>query len=117
MKFGRSLIVIFIFSLLKILIVKEDILPFCRTCDFVMSLLQLKVHMRVHITFSMKSQRKEVFSVWVLLWKEKFSLAAISAVVLSALFVVNLDEIDGGRGSTRCYTYAKSGSGIDFSEW
>ena len=48
----------------------------------------------------MKSQRKEVFSVWVLLWKEKFSLAAISAVVLSALFVVNLDEIDGGRGST-----------------
>ena len=64
----------------------------------------------------MKSQRKEVFSVWVLLWKEKFSLAAISAVVLSALFVVNLDEIDGGRGSTRCYTYAKSGSGIEFSE-
>ena len=28
MKFGRSFIVIFIFSLLKILIVKEDILPF-----------------------------------------------------------------------------------------
>ena len=43
-------------------------------------------------------------------------MAAISAVVLSALFVVNLDEIDGGRGSTRCYTYAKSGSGIEFSE-
>ena len=62
----------------------------------------------------MKSQRKEVFSVWVLLWKEKFSLAAIRAVVLSALFVVNLDEIDGGRRSTRCYTHAKSGSGIEF---
>ena len=64
----------------------------------------------------MKSQRKEVFSVWVLLWKEKFSLAAISAVVLKALFVVKPDEIDGSRGSTRCYTHAKSGSGIDFSE-
>ena len=62
----------------------------------------------------MKSQRKEVFSVWVLLWKEKFSLAAISAVVLSALFVINLDEIDGGRWST--YTHAKLGSAIEFSD-
>ena len=62
----------------------------------------------------MKNKRKEVFSAWVLLWKEKFSLAAISAVVLRALFVVNLDEIDGGRGSTRRYTYANQEVELSF---
>ena len=32
-------------------------------------------------------------------------------------FLVNLDGIDGGGGSSRCYTHAKSENEIEFSEW
>ena len=53
----------------------------------------------------MESQRTEMFSPYVLFSKEKkIILSATSDVVLSALFVVNLEGIDGGGGSTRCYT-------------
>ena len=52
----------------------------------------------------MESQRTEMFSPYVLFSKKKIILSATSDVVLSALFVVNLEGIDGGGGSTRCYT-------------
>ena len=51
----------------------------------------------------MESQRTEMFSPYVL-FSKKIILSATSDVVLSALFVVNLEGIDGGGGSTRCYT-------------
>ena len=69
-----------------------------------MELLQLKVALRVHITlFHGKSENRNVFTVCFVLEK-KIILSAASDVVLSALFVVNLEGIDGGGGSTRCYT-------------
>ena len=62
----------------------------------------------------MESQRTEVFSAYALFLEENIILSATSAVVLSALFVVDIDGIDGGGGSTRCYTHAKSGNGIEW---
>ena len=49
----------------------------------------------------------------------KIQLGRYKCCCFKCTFVVNLDEIDGGRGSTRYYTYAKLGrlgSGIEFSE-
>ena len=68
-----------------------------------MELLQLKVALRGQITlFHGKSENRSFFSVCFVLEEKKIILSTTIAVVLSALFVVNLVGIDGGGGSNRC---------------
>ena len=69
-----------------------------------MELLQLKVAENSYNIIPWKVREQKCFHRMFCSRKKKIILSATSDVVLSALFVVNLEGIDGGGGSTRCYT-------------